>query len=640
VPRITKGKESAHGKQAERRSGRRVLTAQASSRRPGTAPALGLRAGRDVLSIVTRTKGDFTMRLRKQSLLRVELLEDRCVPSADVVLEWNQLALHAVGQARVNPVVTSRALAITQAAIYDAVVAIDRSFEPYHANVQASHGASLEAAAAQAAHDTLAALFPAQASTFDAALAADLVGIPPGLARQGVAVGHEAARQILEWRSTDGSSATVPYTPGTDPGDWQPTPPAFLPALAPQWPLVTPFAMSSGAQFRPEAPPALDGADYTAAYNEVKSLGRSDSTTRTDEQTQIARFWNDGLGTAFAPGYWNKIAQTVATEQGLSLVDDARLFALVNIAAADAIISCWDAKYTYSFWRPVTAIRAGDTDGNLDTDPDTSWSPLLVTPNFPSYTSAHSTVSAAAAGVLTALFGTSYHFTVGAESVPFTRTFDSFADAAAEAGRSRIYGGIHYTFDNTAAQQAGVSVGQYVIDHFLLPRDNEDEQMQAAAAAPAPVSESLRADLVQPLLVEALSRWQASGIDTSALQSIDVRIVDLGGLTLGQATGGAIWLDNNAAGWGWFVDPTPWDDSEFATPGNQGEAGRMDLLTVLTHEVGHLLGHDHDEGGVMAESLTAGTRLMPGKIGHGNGTIAHPSIDWAAILEAVKGGRR
>jgi membrane-associated phospholipid phosphatase len=408
------------------------------------------------------------MKLVKQRRLRVEALDDRCLPSANVVLEWNQLAVHAVGQARVPPPVASRALAITQAAVYDAVDAIDRSFEPYHAHVHASPGASAEAAAAQAAHDALAALFPAQASTFDAALAADLVGIPPGRARQGIAVGHEVAQQILDWRSTDGSGATVPYTPGTDPGDWQPTPPAFLPALLPQWPLVTPFALSSGSQFRPAAPPALDSADYATAFNEVKDLGSATSTTRTDEQTLIAKFWNDSLGTAFAFGYWNKIAQTVATEQGLSLATDARLFALLNIATADAIISCWDAKYTYNLWRPVTAIRAADTDGNDATAADASWTPLLVTPNFPSYTSAHSTVSAAAAGVLTALFGGHYHFSVGADSLPgVTRSFTSFDAAAAEAGRSRIYGGIHFGFDNINGQAVGTELANYVVNGFL-----------------------------------------------------------------------------------------------------------------------------------------------------------------------------
>jgi membrane-associated phospholipid phosphatase len=553
------------------------------------------------------------MVLLKQSALRVEPLEDRCLLSANVVLEWNQLALHAVGQARLSPVFVSRDLAITQAAVYDAVAAIDRSFEPYHAHVKASRGASLEAAAAQAAHDTLTALFPTQASTFDSALAADLAGIPPGRARQGTEVGSEVARQILDWRSTDGSVPdpnAPPYVPGTDPGDWRPTPPAFLPALAPQWPQVTPFALTSGAQFRPDAPPALDSAAYAAAFDEVKDLGRADSTTRTDEQTQIAKFWNDGLGTAFAMGYWNRIAQQVATDQGLSLVQDARLFALLNIAEADAIISCWDAKYTYNLWRPVTAIQAADTDGNPDTGADAGWTPLLVTPNFPSYTSAHSTVSGAAAGVLTALFGADHHFTVSADGLPgVTRSFDSFGAAAAEAGQSRIYGGIHYQFDNVAGQQLGHSVADYVVGGFLRPRDDDgDDQLRTAAPAPAPVNASLRAGQVPPLLAEALARWQAAGVITTALQGINVRIADLGGLTLGQASGGVIWLDDNAAGWGWFVDPTPRNDSEFTTPGNQGEQGRMDLLTVLEHEIGHLLGRGHEAEGVMQATLSAGRR--------------------------------
>jgi membrane-associated phospholipid phosphatase len=370
--------------------------------------------------------------------------------------------------------------------------------------------------------------------------------------------------------------------------------------------------MTSGSQLRPALPPALDSAEYAANFNEVKDLGRTDSTTRTEEQTQIARFWNDGLGTAFAPGYWNRIAQTVATEQGLSLVSDARLFALLNIASADALISCWDAKYAYDFWRPVTAIRAADTDGNDATEPDTSWLPLLVTPNFPSYTSAHSTVSGAAAEVLTALFGDHYDFTVSAVSVPYTRSFASFEAAAAEAGRSRIYGGIHYTFDNINALAAGADVAEHVLEHFLMPRDDDDDQLTAAAAASGTVNETFHVSQVQPLLTEALARWQVVGVNTSALGAIDIRIADLGGLTLGKADDGIVWLDDNAAGWAWFVDATPWEDSEFTMPGDQGEVGRMDLLTVLEHEIGHLLSHDHEADGVMQDALTAGTRRTVG----------------------------
>jgi membrane-associated phospholipid phosphatase len=515
------------------------------------------------------------MVLLKQSRLRLEPLEDRCMPSANVVLEWNQLALHGVGQARVSPVVASRDLAITQAAVYDAVNAIDGSFDPYFVHVNASHGASLEAAAAQAAHDTLTALFPTQAGTFDAALAADLADIPPGQARQGTDVGHAVAQQILDWRSTDGSGAVVSYTPGTDPGDWQPTPPANLSALAPQWPYVTPFAMTSGDQFRPVAPPALDTAAYAAALNEVKDLGRSNSASRTDEQTQIARFWNDGLGTAFAPGYWNKIAEQVATDQKVNIVGDARLFALLNIASADALIACWDAKYAYSFWRPVTAIRAADTDGNAATDPEVTWTPLLTTPNFPSYVSAHSSASAAAAGVLTALFGKNCHFTVGAESLPgVTRSFASFDAAAQEAGRSRIYGGIHYQFDNVKGLGLGTKVADYITANFLKRRDDGGDPLQAARATPTPMSATLQLDMIKPLLTDTFARWQAADIDTSVLHGVDVR----SGLTLGRAAGHTIRLANNAAGSGWFVDRTPSDDSEFITPADQGEQG-PDVLT-------------------------------------------------------------
>jgi hypothetical protein len=199
-------------------------------------------------------------------------------------------------------------------------------------------------------------------------------------------------------------------------------------------------------------------------------------------------------------GYWNRIAQGVATEQGLSLVQEARLFALLSITEADAQIACWDAKYTYNLWRPVTAIRAADTDGNPATDPESTWTPLLTTPNFPSYTSAHSTLSGAAAGVLTALFGDSYHFTVTADGLPgVTRSFDSFEAAAAEAGRSRIYGGIHYQFDNLNGQALGGEVADYVVGGFLNPQNGDHGgDSQAVAAKPAPMNASLGAGQAQP----------------------------------------------------------------------------------------------------------------------------------------------
>jgi membrane-associated phospholipid phosphatase len=469
------------------------------------------------------------------------------VPSANVVLEWNTRTLEAIKATSTNPLLASRALAITQAAVYDAVNAIDGTYAPYVFNGQAPPTASPEAAAATAAYHTLVELFPTRRADFDAALASSLADVPDGPAEnQGVAVGQAAAASILALRRHDGFDAVVPYTPGTDPGDWRPTPPAFLPALGAQWPQVTPFAMSSGAQFRPDAPPALDSAEYATAFNEVFELGRNTSATRTADQTEIARFWADGAGTSYALGHWNIIARGASVDEGLDLAGNARLFAHLNIAMADSIISTWDAKYVYNLWRPVTAIRAADTDGNPDTTVDTTWTPLLGTPNFPSYTSAHSTVSRSAATVLSALFGADYQFTAGSEGLPgVTRTFDSFEAAATEAGQSRIYGGIHFQFDNVAGQEAGVQVGQYVVDNFLLPRDDGDDELTAVAAAPSTVNKSLRAGQVQPLLTEALARWQSAGIDTSALQGIDVRIADLGGLTLGRAADGVIWVDDN-----------------------------------------------------------------------------------------------
>jgi membrane-associated phospholipid phosphatase len=408
---------------------------------------------------------------RQPRRLHLEALEDRCLLSADVVLEWNQLLLDTAKANKVSPILITRDLAIESAAVYDAVNDIDRSYTVYFADVKASHGASLEAAGAQAAHDVLTYLFPAQQATFDATLANDLAGIPPGRARQGVAVGQAVAQAILTWRSTDGWDAHVDYTPGTDPGDWQPTPPAYLPAALPQWGNVTPFGIPSGSAFRAPAPPALDSADYTAAFNEVKSIGDVNSTTRTDDQSQIAKFWYGAAGTYTPEGYWNQIAQQVAVAQGNSLVQNARLFALLDLTAADAAIAVWDTKYTYNFWRPVTAIRAADTDGNPDTSADPNWTSYLVTPNHPSYCSGHSGVSTGSATVLATFFGTdAISFSLSSDSLPgTTRSYRSFSAAAQEASDSRVYAGIHWRFDVVAGATIGNEVGTYIVGHYLLP---------------------------------------------------------------------------------------------------------------------------------------------------------------------------
>jgi membrane-associated phospholipid phosphatase len=410
--------------------------------------------------------------------LSLESLEARCLLAANVVLEWNQVFLDTFKAERILPLYFARDAAIVHAAIYDAVNDVDRSYTPFFADVKAPRGASLEAAAAQAAHDTMVALFPAHQATFDATLAADLAGIPPGRARLGTAVGQAVAQQILAWRSTDGSTAQVTYVPGTAPGDWQPTPPAFAPAVAPQWGSVTPFCIPSDSAFGAPPPPSLTSADYTAAFNEVKSLGAANSTTRTAEQSQIARFWYGAAGTFTATGYWNQIAQEVAQQRGDSLVQDARLFALLNLSQADAYFAVWDTKYTYNFWRPVTAIRAADTDGNPDTAADPAWTPFLVTPAHPSYNSGHSGISGAAAAVLAAFFGTdAIPFSFSSDSLPgVTRSYASFSAAAQEVSDSRVYAGIHWRFDVQAGQVMGNEVGDYIVTHFLLPASRSGDE--------------------------------------------------------------------------------------------------------------------------------------------------------------------
>lgn len=390
---------------------------------------------------------------------------------ADTVTDWNEVTLQAIRTTITSPPRAARALAMVHVAIFDAVNVITRGYQPYLMDTTVSVQTSREAAAAQAAYTVLVTLYPAQQVMFDAARAQSLAAVPDGPAKTaGIALGETAGANVLTWRNTDGSEVNVPYTPGTAPGDWQPTPPAFAPALLPQWPYVTPFAMTSGDQFRSSGPPALDSLEYALDFTEVKNLGAAQSTARTAEQTHIALFWADGAGTVTPPGHWNRIAQTVAAAQHKTLGENARLFALLNMALADAAICAWDMKYIYDLWRPVTAIRQAELDGNPATDPDPSWTSLLVTPPFPTYVSGHSTFSGAAATVLARFFGTDQiAFTDVSQGVAGSRSFTNFSEAADEAGRSRIYGGIHYEFDNQDGQTGGRALGAWVSEQYLQP---------------------------------------------------------------------------------------------------------------------------------------------------------------------------
>jgi membrane-associated phospholipid phosphatase len=393
-------------------------------------------------------------------------------PSVNPVIEWNRTLLVILRTAGAQPptIHSTRSFAILHASISDAVNNIDGTYSPYLVRLSdVSRLASQPAAADQAAHDVLVALYPTFQATLDAELQQDLAQIPAGQDKtDGLTVGQRVAAQILTFRSTDGANATLPpFIPGNQPGDYQFTPPNFAPADFIQWPQVTPFALARADEFRPGPPPQLTSEEYTRVFDEVKSLGLITSTTRTPEQTVIGKFWNGNI-----QDFWNEIAQTGALGHHLGLARSARLFALLNISLADTTIAFFEAKYTYQFWRPVTAIELAGDDGNPHTVPDPNWIPLSTkTAPDPSYPGAHSAISFAGAEVLKSVLGDRFTFDVTSESMPgVTRHFTSFSAAAHEAGVSRIFAGQHFRTDHIAGKRLGQNVAESIVDTILLPR--------------------------------------------------------------------------------------------------------------------------------------------------------------------------
>ncbi|HVX11566.1 MAG TPA: DUF4214 domain-containing protein [Pirellulales bacterium] len=390
----------------------------------------------------------------------------------NAVIVWNQATLNAILADATDPLFASRGLAMVQAAVFDAVNSIEGT-PAYYVKVTAPAGASVPAAVDAAAHDVLVYLYPDQQATFDSLLTSQLALLPAVQATtDGETVGKAVASAIIAIRANDGSRDFVDFQPSSGAGDWQPTAPAYAPALDPQFANVTPFAMTSDSQFDPAGPPALTSAAWAAAVNETESLGAANSTTRTADETQIAQFWNDGSGTYTPPGHWNAIAQTVAQQEGDSIVDDARLFAELDVSLADAGITAWNTKYDYDTWRPITVIQDPSAADNPAVTADPTWEPLLTTPNFPEYVSGHSTFSSAAATVLDAFFGDNVTFTSTEVTLTgVTRTYTSFDEAAEEAGMSRIYGGIHFEFSNVDGAAAGTAVANYVLNTFNIKAD-------------------------------------------------------------------------------------------------------------------------------------------------------------------------
>ena len=405
---------------------------------------------------------------------------------ADEVTDWNVVMFQAAHVAGTNPLVTTRVAAIVQASVFDAVNGIERRYTPIHVTADAPRGASQRAAAIQAAYASLVLLYPTQKTTlFDAARAISLAGIASGAAAEnsesiarGIAWGDQVAAAIWAWRSTDGFNTVIaPYVGVNVIGKWRATPPGFLPFNGLQFATMTPWVISSPSQFRPGGPPALTSLQYATDFNETKDWGRIISSVRSTDETLYSQFWNAST----APYYWDQITIELAAMNHLTLSENARLLALVNVSVADGAIGCWDAKVFYEFWRPITAIREPtDTAINPATSPEPAWTPLLVTPAHSEYPSGHSCVSGAAGQVLANYFGDRNSFSVTSDVMPgVTRFFSSITAATDEIKNARVFAGIHFRTATNVGQALGVSVAGWAQTHALLPLNgNKSGQLQ------------------------------------------------------------------------------------------------------------------------------------------------------------------
>jgi hypothetical protein len=387
----------------------------------------------------------------------------------DAVLEWNQLALGATVTAGQGPLPQIRSMAIVHVSIHDAVNAITRNYGTYLDVDRPAWGASASAAAIGAAHRALVGLFPAQEAALNAARIASLARHGASASDPGLRLGEAVAAAILQRRTNDGAaSAQFAYTaPGAgEPGVWVPI--GTTQALLPGWGSVTPWVIRQASQFRPDGPPSLRSRRWARDYNEVKEIGSLTSATRTGEETEIARFW-----LASPTAIWNGVARSLIQARNLDLSSTARVLALVYLSAADASIVCWDAKYTFNFWRPQHAIRLGDLDDNDRTIGDATWAPLFPTPPHPDYLSGHTTNSGAMAAILRLVFGDEPGMAIVATSPTnpaYSREWESFSEGIEEVIDARIFSGIHYRTADEDGARVGRTVARYVMSQALRPR--------------------------------------------------------------------------------------------------------------------------------------------------------------------------
>jgi hypothetical protein len=392
----------------------------------------------------------------------------------DAVLDWNQITVDAVTAGRPGPIGMVD-IALVQIAVHDAVQALENRFEPYHFEMERARGRR-SAAVAAAAHGVLVGMYPSQAETLDPVYHTYLAD--HGLTGDdGIEVGEQAAAEILPLRRTNPNPLPPAFNGGTEAGDWRPTPSflgnppvptPFLPMAVPWMGGFDPFTLTSPTRFRPAPPPALTSDRYTRDFNEVKAFGSLTSTARSAEQTDLAYFYSGNI-----PAQWNAAVRGIAARYLRKTGDQARLLALANMATADALISSWDSKLHYNFWRPVTAIPKAAEDGNPKTEADASWQPLINTPNYPDYTSGANNVAGAMTRTLQLFFEsdrvTFDVSTTVSQAVRKTRTYRRFSDAADDMVEARMLLGIHYRFADIEGRRQGQRVADWTFNHYLLP---------------------------------------------------------------------------------------------------------------------------------------------------------------------------
>lgn len=392
---------------------------------------------------------------------------------ASVVNTWNQLAVSALVADTTKPGPQGFLyIGFVQAAVYDAVVGVHRDYAPLFAQPKPHRPASAAAAAVGAAYGVLSAYFPSAKTALDTQYAASVSRMRPDAGTaNGLAYGADVARRLVERRAHDGRDAVTAPLPAPAPGVWRPTPPGFAPMASPWLGAVTPLVLASGAQFDPGPPPAMTSAQYTADYNEVKALGASVGSTRTAPQTATALFYSGNAIVQF-----DAAARDQVTSRDLDLVAAARLLAAVAVGQADTAIAVWNAKYKYPFWRPLTAITLGDTDGNPATAGDPAWTPLVANPNYPDWVSGYSAQSAVFAGVLRAIVGDSIDARLISTAAPgVTRTYPTGDSLVADVVNGRMWLGVHFRSADTYGAALGGHVADYVMaQRFGATEDEED----------------------------------------------------------------------------------------------------------------------------------------------------------------------